>query len=254
MRKGTILTGAFLVSALTVTIFNQARAQTNCDFKNNLEKLSVAEEASKIDDGAENIKNELSIRKELLNQALDCSISDALSLQSEVKSTQVGYSDLKNYQARLVSKIDEIIGYYHNQKEVVKDLGIEGSKIFSANLRTWRDSNYAPIEELGKNFPIFARNQDFLQTAQNRLYQISLTLRALELDGDQEIGNLVNQARRQIYSANEDNGYAADIYKRLSWPNNVSGLVLSTLQHLKDAYQSFFEIGSEAQKIISESK
>ena len=110
------------------------------------------------------------------------------------------------------------------------------------------------MTDLGKNFLIFTKNQDILQTTQNRLNQINLTLKTLGLDDNQKISEMLNQARKNIRSADEENGLVKNVFKRLTWPNDISDVMVSSLQHLKDAYQNFFDIGKEAQSIISSAK
>ncbi len=263
MQKKNLVIGALIVTALATLSLYRAEAAADgstqltinsCDFKDNFKELATAQVALQLNDSQENIIKELSVRKRILSQAINCSINETLSLQSSIKLIETNSPELREIKNRIISRLDEIIGYYQTQSNAVSDLGIGGSKIFSANLKSWRDSNYVPMSELGKNFLVFVKNQDVLQTAQNRLNQISLTLKTLGLTDNQKISDILNQAGKNIRMANEDNGRAEDIFKRLTWPNNVSDMMISSLQRLKDAYQNFFDIGKEAQNIISNSK
>lgn len=237
-----------------VSSFHGASAANNCDFKNNLKELSDAQAVSQSNDSQENIKKELTVRKKILSQTIACSVNETLSLQSSVKLAEAGSSELREIQNRMISKLDDMIDYYKSQEGAIGDLGIGGSKIFSANLKSWRNSNYVPMADLGKNFLIFTKNQDIIQITRNRLNQINITLKALGLDDNQKISDMLNQARKNIRFADEENGLAKDVFKRLVWPNDVSDIMVSSLQRLKDAYQNFFDIGKEAQGIISNSK
>src|SRR3989344_6377400 len=251
MKKTNILIGAIFILALVTSSFHRADAANNCDFKSNLKELSEAQAGSRFDDSQENIKKELSVRKKILSQTIACSVNETLSLQSGIKLAPVSSAELREIQNRMILKLDEMIDYYKSQENVIGDLGIGGSKIFSANLKAWRNSNYVPMTDLGKNFLIFTKNQDILQTTQNRLNQINLTLKTLGLDDNQKISEMLNQARKNIRSADEENGLVKNVFKRLTWPNDISDVMVSSLQHLKDAYQNFFDIGKEAQSIIS---
>ncbi len=254
MRKINIFIGAVIFTAFIILPFHKAAAADGCDFKDNLKELSDAQAALQLNDSQENIIKELSARKKIISQAIDCSINETLSLQSGIKLAETNSTELREIKNRIISRLDEIIGYYQTRNSAVSDLGIGGSKVFSANLKSWRDSNYIPMSELGKNFLVFVKNQDVLQTTQNRLNQINLTLKTLGLADNQKISDILNQAGKNIRMANENNDQAKDIFKRLIWPNNVSDMMISSLQRLKDAYQNFFDIGKEAQSIVSSSK
>ncbi|MDP3948809.1 MAG: hypothetical protein Q8Q17_02570 [bacterium] len=254
MQKKNFIVGVLAIMALTTSFFGRAEATDGCDFRDNLKELSSAQAALRSNDSQENILKELSVRKKIISQAIDCSIRETLGLQSSVKLAEANSPALREIKNRIISRLDEIIGYYQTKNGVVGDLGIGGSKIFSANLKSWRDSNYVPVSELGNNFIVFVKNQDVLQTTQNRLNQMTLTLKTLGLADNQKINDGLNKAGKNIRMANEENLLAEDIFKRLIWPNNVSDLMVSSLQHLKDSYQNFFDIGEEAQSIISSSK
>lgn len=254
MQKNKIIIGALIAVALTTSSFRSVNAADNCDFKNNLKELTDAQTTLQLNDNQENILKELSIRKKIISQAINCSINETLGLQSDIKLAETNSFELSGIKNKIISRLDEIISYYQSQNDAVSNLGIRGSKTFSANLKSWRNSNYIPILELGKNFIIFAKNQNVLQTTQNRLNQISITLKTLGLADNQKISNILNQTEKNIKTANEDNAHAEDIFRRLEWPNNVSDIIVSSLQHLKDAYQNFFDIGTEAQNIISNPK
>jgi len=254
MQKNKLIIGALIAVALMSPLFYRAEAADACDFKDNLKELLSAQAALRANDSQENILKELSVRKKIISQAIDCSIRETLGLQSSVKLAEANSPALREIKNRIISRLDEIIGYYQTQNGAVRDLGIGGSKIFSANLKSWRDSNYVPVSELGNNFIVFVKNQDVLQTTQNRLNQMTLTLKTLGLADNQKISGLLNQAEKNIRMANEDNLLAEDIFKRLAWPNNVSDIMVSSLQRLKDSYQNFFDLSKEAQSIISNSK
>lgn len=242
--------GFLIVATFVALSFNQAEAAGSCDFKEGIKELSVIQALPQTNDGLEKIKNELSIRKKLIGQTIDCAINETLSVQSGLKTVNTNYPELDDIKSRFVSKLNEIIGYYQMQKNTVNDLGIEGSKIFSANLKSWRASNFIPMAELGENFIIFSKNQDILQTTQNRADQINLTLKTLDLADNQKISGVLNDARKNIRLANDDNNQTRDILKRMSWPNNASDLTISSLKYLKNAYQNFFDIWKETEGIL----
>ncbi|HUX36114.1 MAG TPA: hypothetical protein VMV71_03730 [Candidatus Paceibacterota bacterium] len=250
-RKTSIILGAALFTALVVSAPAKAANAANCDFSEGLKALSAAQSASALSDNKETIMNELAIRKNLINQAIDCSVSETLDLQSRVKAADASYAGLNDIQNRIISKLNDVLNYYQAQKDMVGNLGIEGSKTFSAGLESWRESNYVPLAELGSNFIIFSKNQYILQTAANRLNQITVTIKTLQLDDDQKISNDLDQAAKSISLANDDNNQIMNAFRTMAWPNNISALTDSSLSHMKDAYQNFFDISTEAQSIIS---
>lgn len=254
MRKINIIFGALATVVLLTSPSYRVNAADNCDFKSGLENLSSARNASMSNENQENILRELTARKNLINQTIDCSINEVLNIQSDVKLAETNYSDINDIQNKIISKLDEIIGYYQMQKTYVNDLGIEGSKNFAANLKSWRNSNYVPISEISDNFIIFSKNQYIMQTTRNRLDQITLTLKTLGLTDNQKISDGLNEARKNLNKANADNEQIKDAFRTMAWPNNISDFINSSLQHLKDAYQNFFDVSTNAQDIISGSK
>lgn len=256
MAKNKVIAGAILMIIVTFAIpsLRSAQAADICNFKNAAKEISEAQSVSRSDYNSENIKKELDIRKKFLYQVVDCAVSEAYALQSSLKSIQSDYSNVKEGRDKLISKINDIIDYYGSQRTIITDLGIEGSKNFSVNFKSWRDSNYLPVSEIVKNFLVFSRNQELLQTARDRFNQINISMKALGLTENKKISDLLNEADKNLRTADGQNGEAANTFKRLSWPNDVSGLMISSLQYLKNAYQNFFEISQESQKIISDSK
>ncbi len=251
MKIKNILACAMVIAALAISPLHRTEAATNCDFENNLKNLAEAKNAA---NESGDIKAELEARKNLINQAIDCSSSEALGLQSDVKLVDTSYSGLGEIQNRIISKFDDILSYYQAQKNSVNDLGLEGSKNFSANLKSWRDSNYVPLAEISRNFIIFAKNQYILQTAQNRFNQVSITLKTLQLTNDQKISDGLNHAYKNLAAANDENEQVKNALRTMAWPNNIAELMDSSLGHMKDAYQDFFDVSKEAQRIISSSR
>ncbi len=251
MKIKNILVGALAVAAFLISPLQRAEAAANCDFKNSLKGLAGAQAA--VNDGG-SIKTELDARKSLINQAIDCSITETLAAQSDVKIADTGYSGLEEIQNRIASKFDDILSYYKAQKNSVNDLGIEGSKTFSANLKSWRSSNYVPLAEISRNFIIFAKNQYILQTAQNRFNQVSITLKTLQLADNSKISDGLNRASRNLAAANDENEQIKNAFRTMAWPNNIAALMDSSLGHMRDAYQNFFDVSKEAQEIISNSR
>ncbi len=239
----------FAVLAALVLFFHspvKTVAANVCEFQSDLKQLSSAETNSSSD-----IQTELAIRRNLLNQIIDCAINDAAKLQSNIKSLSINIPEIKDIQNRLVSKFDEIINYYSYQKTLVNNLGVEGSKRFAINLKDWRASNYTPLAGLGANFEIFSKNQELVQTTENRLNQMEITVRALKLTDYETIRTSLKDAENNFRQAKEYNNQAENVFKRLGQPDYLPILMKSSLEYLKNVYQNFFDIQDETQKIIS---
>lgn len=244
-KKMALLAGAFAAIIIAARSAHPAAAAVPCDFQNGLQELSQKEDSYRNDGSLDNLRSELAARKTVISQVLDCAIGDAATLQSGIASLSINDSDIKNIQNRLLSKFDDAINYYRFQKTLINDLGIEGSKRFSRSLKEWRASSYEPFAELGTNFVIFAKNQELFQTTGNRLNQIKRTLQALKLTDNETVQGLLRSAEDSFGKAKEDNSRAEEIFKRLSWPNDSSSLIKSSLEYLKETYQNFFDIRNE---------
>lgn len=218
-----------------------------CEFQKDLQDLSRAQKNTLANDSSDNIKTELSLRKSILSEVINCAINDAITMQSSIKPLAINDPDIQAIQNRLLSKFNDVINYYRFQKTLVGDLGLEGSKKFSMNLKGWRNSNYEALFELGTNFIIFSKNQELMRIAGNRFDQIKRTLQVLTLTDNETIRTLLQSAESNFGKAREDNSRAQDIFKSLSWPNDSSNLITSSLEYLKETYQNFFDIRNEMQ-------
>ncbi len=228
-----------------------AQASEGCEFQNSLQDLAWIHNNPPSNDYSENLRAELVVRKKIFNQLIDCGIAEATGLQSSIQSVSVDSPEMKDSQNRLSSKFGDAINYYRLQKTLVGDLGIEGSKQFSKDIKEWRSSNYAPLAELGKNFVIFRKNQDLMETAHKRLNQIEQTLRILKVTDNETVRIILQNAQDNFGKAKSDNDRAQQIFRQLSWPNDSSQLAESSLAYLKETYQNFFDIRNELGKIIS---
>ena len=247
-RLFTILLTAIAVSMYPAPITLAADA---CDFQNGFQDLAQKKDDYLNDNSPDNLRAELDVRKIILNQILDCAIKDALTAQSNVKSLSINDPDIQAIQNRFLSKFDDVVNYYRFQKTLVGDLGIEGSKKFSAGLKEWRNSNHEPLFELGTNFIIFSKNQELMRIAGNRLDQIKRTLQVLALIDYETIRTLLKNAESNFGKANNDNNRAREVFRSLVWPNNSLSIITSSLGYLKETYLNFSDIRTEAQKIIS---
>ncbi len=248
MRKITL--SIVILASIAVSLYSapRIRAAGACDFAQGFQGLSRAKDNTLANDSSDNLKTELAFRKIILNKILDCAIQDAIGLQLNIKSLQVNDSDIQTIQNRLVSKFNDAIDYYRFQKTLVGDLGVEGSKKFSTGLKEWRSSNYEPLFELGTNFIIFSKNQELMRIAGNRFDQVKRTLQTLQLTDNETIRTLLQNAENNFRKADEGNNRAQEIFRLLSWPNDSSNLITSSLEYLKETYQNFFDIRNEVRQ------
>lgn len=240
------------ILALSLGVFAakplSTRAEDNgCGLEEGLAALRELQDHP-LSDSNEAVNAELAARKNILNTLLDCASEEASTLKNSVAALPADTKDAKNLQQSFLSKFDETLGYYNLQKSRVGDLGLEGTKEFSRNLKEWRNVAYAPLSQQAANFIIWTKNQTILSNAQSRFEQISRTLGLLKLTDDPNIADLLKQAGDNLRAANGANDNAKDALRRFAAPDDSSIEIKNTLNSLALAYQAFFDIAAALEK------
>lgn len=192
----------------------------------------------------DNVKAELAARKNVLNAVIDCAAGEIGPLKTSVAAASADDQNIKATQARFLSKFDEASGYYRFQKSRVNDMGIEGTKQLSREIKEWRTATYEPLSQQATNFIIWTKNQTILGNAENRFGQIKRTLELLKLTDDPAIQDLLRSADSDFGAANDANDRARDALIKFNAPDDSSLAIKTTLNSLAVAYQAFFDIAA----------
>ena len=196
------------------------------------------------------IKKELAIRKQLLGETMDCAMSEAESVRTNLSGATLNDSAMQNLKSRLMDQLDNAENYFALQKSKINDLGLQGSKDFAKNLNEWRDGNYKPAAENANDLIIWANNQGLFQSAEARINQISRTMVLLTIVDNDEIQNLWDEARASLSDAVKENESAKTSLGGFAPSEESSSHIKSSLDFLSLTYKNLLALAGVITKSL----
>jgi hypothetical protein len=201
-------------------------------------------------DYSEQTGKELALRKKLLSQVLDCAMAEADNLQLRIGNLSLNDADAKKIQSQLSDQLGNAINYYAIQKSKIGDLGLQGSKNFAADLKTWRTGNYELSAKRASNFIIWAGNQALIEAAKNRINQIGQSVSLLKIVDNQKIQNAWDGAVSNFNEALKANDSAKQIFLAFGSPEDSLTSIKISLESLSATYQKFSDTISDINKAL----
>lgn len=237
-----LMIGAFLVVPGNKIAF----AESHCDFRDELEKLNAVAGATTSENGG---WDELTIRRSILGQVLDCSTEEAKNLEGKLRNLSLD-SDLEYLGNRVLAGLETAALYYENQKLRIPDLGLAGARSFAKNLRDWRAGNYAPFAQTGERLALWSNNQRLFETARTRFRYVGQAVQVLKLTDNEEIQNLFKAAEKRFATARGLNQEAKEGFRAGLEHDESLGRIKASLQALSETYEAFFALSESVQKIL----
>jgi len=193
-------------------------------------------------DSLQKIKNELVVRKELLNLIIDCSIKEAELLKVKLESVKIEDKEVAEVKSKTLSEIDLAIEYYEDQAPGIKDLGLQGSKILAKKILDWRSSNYSTLVGQTVNIITWNNAEDFLLIADQRFLDVSLGVSGIKEESE-KVGKILDEAGGSLQNARAL--IASSKKSILEFEPNTKTIedIKRALEELSAAYKSFFEMG-----------
>lgn len=248
MRIKSIIFIGLLATFLASGLPTAKAASADCELR---ERVGVLSETKKKADGsAIGVKTEVQIRRELLKKVIECAIADSKTLQATVRDLDSKDADIVKIKERFVATLDRLLEYYADQDNRAKDVGLQGSKIMAKNLKDWRENTYAPMAEETAALVLWVKNQSLFSTAENRLAQITQTIKALKLMDEEDIKKLLEEAAANYHEAEGLNANAKQGLLE-SIPSSESiGRIKGSLESLSATYKSFFDLSEAVKKLL----
>jgi hypothetical protein len=218
---------------LTVSNFNKIQAIQNDP------TLSYSDE----------LKAELSLRKQLLTTTIACAKDDAQTLQTTLSNLKID-SSFQNLRLQLSENLASTVNYYDLELSKVPDAGVRGTQTISKDVLAWRESNYAPLAENVSNFILWSQNQGLFSTADNRLTQVGKLAQSVPFSNNTDLQNDLQAATASLKAAEEANSLAKDALAHLTYPDPSLNYIQQSLAALSDTYQHFFDIASLVQTLL----
>ena len=193
---------------------------------------------------ADEIKQELALRKLLVGKTIDCAQQEVQALQTSLASTSAP-SSAQQLQSQLAGDLNEATGFYNNELATLDVVGIAGTKQIAQEVLTWRAGTFLPLSENVNNFILWAQNQNLFSTAQTRMTQTQNAVSFIErATPNPALQTALNSAQSSFNDAQTENAAVeAALTQNLS-PDQTLGLIKQSLSSLSDTYKGFSSVST----------
>ncbi|MGD1003746.1 MAG: hypothetical protein ABR884_04215 [Minisyncoccia bacterium] len=193
---------------------------------------------------ADEIKQELAVRKQLVGETIDCAQQEVQALQTSLASTSAPRS-AQQLQSQLEGDLNEATGFYNNELAKLDVVGIAGTKQIAQEVLTWRAGTFLPLGENVNNFILWAQNQDLFSTAQTRMTQTQRAVSFIEgATSNPALQSALTSSQSSFDDAQSENAAVeAALTQNLS-PDQTLGLIKQSLSSLSDTYKGFSNVSA----------
>ncbi|HVO28769.1 MAG TPA: hypothetical protein VMT81_02180 [Candidatus Paceibacterota bacterium] len=199
---------------------------------------------------AQELGQELALRKQLLGETLACAISDAQALQQSLNGTAMTGA-AATVQSQVSDKLDDAVNFYNTESGKLADAGISGTEAVARDVLAWRAANYAPLEGEANNLILWSENQPLFETAQNRLTQTGRVVDLIETASqNNELQASYSAAQASLEQAGNGNAAAFAALQQFQAPNQSLTLIRQSLQTLAGTYQKFSDLNGLIQTLL----
>ena len=202
---------------------------------------------------AEELSQELALRKQLLAQTIACAVQNTQTLKTTLDATAPTTADNGTaIQSQLSGKIDDAVNFYNIESAKLNDAGISASQAIAKEMIAWRAANYVPLEGDVNNFALWSANQALFQTAQTRLTQTEHIVAFIEnaAAGNGNLSTGLQAIESSFSNARNDNVAAATSLMQLQSPDQSLADIQQSLQSLADTYQKFSDLNKFIQTLL----
>jgi hypothetical protein len=201
-------------------------------------------------DYTDEIKEELTLRKLLVGETIDCAQQEVQVLQTSLASTSAP-SSAQSLQAQLAGDLNEATGFYNNELAQLNLVGIAGTKEIAQEVLTWRAGTFLPLSENVNNFILWAQNQDLFSTAQIRMTQTQRAVSFIEgATPNPALQSALAAAQSSFNDAQTENAAAETALTEDLSPDQTLGLIKKSLSSLSDTYDGFSNVSTIVSGIL----
>ena len=193
---------------------------------------------------ADEIKQELVLRKLLVGETIDCAQREVQMLQASLASTSAPGS-AQQLQSQLTGDLTEATGFYSNELAKLNVVGLAGTKQIAQEMLTWRAGTFLPLSENVNNFILWAQNQNLFSTAQTRMTQTQRAVSFIEgATPNPALQTALNSAQSSFNDAQTKNAAAEQALTQNLSPDQTLGLIKQSLSSLSDTYKGFSNVST----------
>jgi hypothetical protein len=199
---------------------------------------------------ADEIKQELALRKLLVGETIDCAQQEVQTLQTSLASTSAP-SNAQQLQSQLAGDLSEATGFYNNELAKLNVVGIAGTKQIAQEVLTWRVGTFLPLGENVNNFILWAQNQYLFSMARTRMTQTQGAVSFIEgATPNPALQSALARAQSSFNDAQTENAATeAALTENLS-PAQTLGLIKQSLSSLSDTYDGFSNVSTIVSGIL----
>jgi len=204
-------------------------------------------------DSLKQYNQELSLRKELLSDVLNCLITNNSNLKDNLNQLNITNSlagDIKN---KIIKKLDEAQEYYEFRKNRVNDLSIEGLKYTAYSLKTDRESRFIPIENIAEDFILWNKNNELFSFAQKRYDEMNKSIQIFKPEENESIKSALDDAQKKLNDALEKHNLALNAISDFNH-DEAKDLINQSLEGLLDVYKAFYDLSQKAISLMKINK
>jgi hypothetical protein len=190
------------------------------------------------------IKQELAVRKQLLQTTIVCAKSKAEDLEKSLNGLSVT-GDSATLATTLSGKLSDAINFYSIELGKLDGVGIAGSKDIAKEILAYRMGSYDLLAGAVNNFIIWKGNQGLFKAAATRMDETNRAATFLENAAPSaDLQNAMNAARASFQDAKTRNQAAEQALLQLQPPEQSLTLIQQSLQSLSDTYHQFFNVST----------
>ena len=198
------------------------------------------------------VKEELRVRKSLLHEVIDCATDELLVLRNNFDSIKITNEDAQALRGQLVSWFSETLNYYALQKAQIDNLGLQGTKDFAKNLRTWREGNFQPTASVAAQFIAWTRNQELFETGKNRLNQVRRAVDIFGLGLNEEVRNGLKDAEAEFQRTTSYNQRVIEILRAYGKADEAAEAGKIFLESLAQTYEKILSLAEKINEAIAQ--
>lgn len=199
---------------------------------------------------AEEIQQELALRKQLVAQTIGCAQQDVQTLQADLQ-TVTTTPDSEGLQSQLSGDLNEASNFYSLELTKLNGVGVSGSEAIAQEVLSWRQGTFIPLSENVNNFILWSENQNLFITAQARMDQTQSAISFLEIASPNAgLQSAFDTAAASFSQAQSQNTAAKAALAQDLPPDQSLTLIKQSLDSLSATYQDFGTISTLIKGIL----
>src|SRR3989338_10996215 len=179
-----------------------AASVSECPVDSQIQAILSAQNNKELDE-LEAIRTELIARKDALRVLAKCLTDDVRRTREEVQKLSLSDERDKRVQGRILENLDNVLREQNLDEARINELGLRGTRDAARALKDWRARVYGQVKGQADGFALWLKSRTLIGTAENRLHNITGTLRSLDMIDKEEISRQLDSSDHNLREARE---------------------------------------------------